>query len=91
LYPKDDQFSLLLQNVFSRKAAANEKNPPRKSLRRNACAKCVFLGSGCQGKETTQQISSKKSAQSSVETGETTSFLTHISPPFSSLLLFAAV
>jgi hypothetical protein len=52
----------LCKNVFSWKAAANEKNPPRKSLRRNACAKCVFLGGGCQWKETTQQISSKKCA-----------------------------
>jgi hypothetical protein len=48
MYPKDDQFALLLQNAFSRKAAANEKNPPRKSLGRVACAKCVFLGSGFQ-------------------------------------------
>jgi hypothetical protein len=45
VYPKDDQFSLLVQNVFSRKAVANENNPLRKSLRRNAC---VFLGGVCQ-------------------------------------------
>jgi hypothetical protein len=61
MYPKDDQFSLLVQNVFSRKrlpmkrthpenlfeemlvqnvfswaAAANEKKPPSKSLQTNA-------------------------------------------------------
>jgi hypothetical protein len=29
--------------VFSQKVAANEKNPPRESLGRNACAKCGFL------------------------------------------------
>ncbi len=29
MYPKDDQFSLIVQNVFSWTAAVNEKNPPR--------------------------------------------------------------
>ncbi len=92
-HPENLFKEMLVQNVVSWTATANEKNPPRKSLRRNACAKCVFLGSGFQRKETTQQISSKKCAYSRVlkRRNDVVSYSLFILLPFSSLPLFAGV
>jgi hypothetical protein len=86
MYPKDDQFSLLVQNVFSRIPAANEKNPPRKSLE-EMLVQNVFSWAAA----ATERKPPSKSLQRNARREEfkMTWFQTHFSLYFHSLLCFS--